>query len=150
MARNSSAKGKAQNAAAADGKKRKRDGTSNEQPVTGRKRKKGPTSTETVPPKTTVCQEAVINDEIIKDFRITFHSQKFRPNHPGNVPLEHRSKFEHIQQLGQLTYDSYAYQPRPDSSNRPWELENQLRARRLSQKVASTPTCLVVPSPNML
>ncbi|KAH7383189.1 hypothetical protein BKA66DRAFT_609113 [Pyrenochaeta sp. MPI-SDFR-AT-0127] len=116
-----------------NGKKRKRDGTPNVQPVSGPKKRKGNNSTNAVPDKKTTCQKAVDYDDIIKDFRITFHSQKFRLPHPG-VPLEHQTKFDHVQQLGQMKYDSYALQPRPDIINKPWELENKLRAKRIIQK----------------
>ena len=35
-----------------------------------------------------------------------------------------------------MIYESYAVQPRPDIINKPWELDNKLRAKRISQKAA--------------
>lgn len=82
----------------------------------------------------TDVQKAIDNEKIIKEFRIMFHPRKYCPEHPGNVPEQHQTKFQHIQQLGQMIYESYAVQPRPDITNKPWELENKLRAKRVSQK----------------
>jgi len=55
----------------------------------------------------------------------------FFPPHPGDVPEEHQTKFKHIQQLGRMSYESYAIQPRPDTIDKPWELENKKRAKQM-------------------
>lgn len=99
------------------------------------KKRRGKATTDAVPAKLTACQKAVLDKIILKEFRITFHREESHPQRPGNVPEQHQTKFGQIQQLGQMKYDSYVVQPRPDSTdNRPWELENKLRAKRLSQK----------------
>jgi hypothetical protein len=110
---------------ASTGDKRKRDGTSDSQSAPVPKKKSGTESIVSVPEKQTDCQKALNNTKVLKEFRITFHSQKFSPRRPGNVPEEHQTKFKHIQQLGKISYDSYAVQPRPDTANKPWELENK-------------------------
>ncbi|KAJ4371532.1 hypothetical protein N0V83_004751 [Neocucurbitaria cava] len=120
--------------------KRKRDGTSNARVSLARKRRKGTNSIEAVPDKESDCQKAIVDEKIIKEFRIKFHPQKFCPRRPGNVPKEHQTKFNHIQQLGQMKYDSYALQPRPDIIDKPWELDNKLRAKRVTQKAAQART----------
>ncbi|KAH7079882.1 hypothetical protein BKA63DRAFT_229876 [Paraphoma chrysanthemicola] len=119
---------------ASDGNKRKRDGGSHAQSNVARKKKKGEQSIVAVPDKKTTCQKAVDDERIIKDLRITFHPKKFSPQRPGNVPEQHQTKFKHIQQLGRMVYESYAEQPRADITNKPWELENKLRALRVSEK----------------
>ena len=81
-----------------------------------------------VPDKQTAAQKAAADEAIVKEFRIKFHPLIFRPAHPGDVPEEHQTKFKHIQQLGKMSYESYAIQPRPDIIDRPWELENKQRA----------------------
>ncbi|KAB2107022.1 hypothetical protein AG0111_0g4835 [Alternaria gaisen] len=113
------------------GDKRKRDGTSDPQSSSVRKRKNGAVG---VPSKQTDCQKALEGAKIVKEFRITFHPQKFSPQRPGNVPEEHQTKFKHIQQLGKISYDSYAVQPRPDTANKPWEDKNKERATLVSEK----------------
>ncbi|CAN9326718.1 unnamed protein product [Alternaria alternata] len=113
------------------GDKRKRDGTSDPQSSSVRKRKNGAVG---VPSKQTDCQKALERAKIVKEFRITFHPQKFSPQRPGNVPEEHQTKFKHIQQLGKISYDSYAVQPRPDTANKPWEGKNKERAEMVSEK----------------
>ncbi|KAH9878179.1 hypothetical protein J1614_003396 [Plenodomus biglobosus] len=123
-----------------NGSKRKGDGTSGLQLNPVSKKRKEEKSRDAVPDKQTVCQKAVVDERIIKGFRITFHPQKFCPQRPGNVPKEHQTKFKHIQQLGQMIYESYAVQPRPDITNKPWELENKLRAKRISQKATQART----------
>jgi hypothetical protein len=35
-----------------------------------------------------------------------------------------------------MKFDSYALQPQPDIANKPWELNNKTRAKRLTQKAA--------------
>jgi hypothetical protein len=35
-----------------------------------------------------------------------------------------------------MKYHSYALQPRPDIANKLWELDNKMRAKRLTQKAA--------------
>jgi hypothetical protein len=121
---------------ATNGSKCRRDGTSDLQSSAVPKKWKGKNTIDAVPEKQTVCQKAMVDEKIIKDFRITFHPRKFSPRQPGNVPEEHQTKFNHIQQLGRMNYESYAVQPRPDIANKPWELENKLRARRISHKAA--------------
>ncbi|CAN9340499.1 unnamed protein product [Alternaria sp. RS040] len=113
------------------GDKRKRDGTSDPQSSSVRKRKNGAVG---VPSKQTDCQKALERAKIVKEFRITFHPQKFSPQRPGNVPEKHQTKFKHIQQLGKISYDSYAVQPRPDTANKPWEDKNKERATLVSEK----------------
>ncbi|CAN9299521.1 unnamed protein product [Alternaria alternata] len=113
------------------GGKRKRDGTSDPQSSSVLKRKNGAVG---VPSKQTDCQKALEGAQIVKELRITFHPQKFSPQRPGNVPEEHQTKFKHIQQLGKISYDSYAVQPRPDTANKPWEDENKKRATLVSEE----------------
>jgi hypothetical protein len=136
MARNLKARrsAQAQKNVASDGKKRKIDGESTVQLALRPKKRKRTNTIDVVANKKTACQMAVDDDGIIKALRITFHPQRFCLQRPGNVPLEHITKFTHIQQLGKINYDSYAFQPRADTINRPWEPENQLRARRIRQK----------------
>jgi hypothetical protein len=119
---------------ASNGSKRKRDGTPDFQSNSISKKRKGLDSILAAPSKQTDCQKALEEAKIVKEFRITFHPRKFDPQRPGNVPEEHQTKFRHIQQLGQISYDSYALQPRPDTANKPWELENKLRATRVSAR----------------
>jgi hypothetical protein len=95
---------------------------------------KGANLNDVVLDKKTACQKAVADDDIIKDLRIRSHSQRFTLQRLGNVPLEHQTIFSHIQQLEQMRYDSYALQPRPDIMNKPWELEDNLQARRISRR----------------
>jgi hypothetical protein len=121
---------------ASHGSKRKRDGPSDPQSHAVPKKRQGKQSVDAVSEKQTACQKAVVDERIIKEFRITFHPRKFCPQRPGNVPEHHQTKFTHIQQLGQMIYDSYAVQPRPDITNKPWELDNKRRAMRVSQKAA--------------
>jgi hypothetical protein len=130
------AKGNAQGSktVASNGRKRKRDGSSDLQSNSVPKKRKGKQSVVAVPDKQTDCQKAVDYQRIIEDFRITFHEQPFCPQRPGNVPEQHQTKFKHIQQLGQMMYDSYALQPRADIANKPWELDNKLRAKLVTQK----------------
>jgi hypothetical protein len=125
-----------QKTVAGNGNKRKRDGTSSIQSNSVPKKRKGNKSIDVVPDKPTDCQKAIDDGRIIKELRITFHPQKYCPQRPGNVPEQHQTKFQHIQQLGQISHESYAVQPRPDITNKPWELENKLRANRVSQKAA--------------
>ncbi|CAN9348611.1 unnamed protein product [Alternaria alternata] len=113
------------------GGKRKRDGTSDPQSSSVLKRKNGAVG---VPSKQTDCQKALEGAKIVKELRITFHPQKFSPQRPGNVPEEHQTKFKHIQQLGKISYDSYAVQPRPDTANKPWEIKNKERATLVSEE----------------
>lgn len=35
-----------------------------------------------------------------------------------------------------MSYESYVVQIRPDITNKPWELDNKLRAKRIGQKAA--------------
>ncbi|EMD94571.1 hypothetical protein COCC4DRAFT_66237 [Bipolaris maydis ATCC 48331] len=128
------AKGNAQGQriAAGDGRKRKRDGTSNLHSNSVPKKRKG-NSIDFVPDNPTEGQKITENKRILDEFRIKFHERKYCPERPGNVPEEHQTKFQHIQQLGQMIYESYAVQPRPDITNKPWELENKTRATRVSQ-----------------
>jgi hypothetical protein len=120
--------------AASTGNKRKRDETPDSRLKTVPKKRKGRNTIDAVPDRRTAFQKAVIDRSIIKEFRITFHPRKFYPERPGDVPEQHQTKFKHIQQLGQMKYESYAVQPRPDIVNKPWELDNKLRASRVSQK----------------
>jgi hypothetical protein len=121
---------------ASTGEKRKIDGTSNTQSKLVPKRRKGKESVVAVPEKQTACQKAIDDKKILEEFRITFHPRPFCSQRPGNVPEQHQTKFMHIQQLGQMRYESYAVQPRPDIINKPWELDNKLRATRVSQKAS--------------
>jgi hypothetical protein len=57
----------------------------------------------------------------------------FSTNRPGNVPLEHQARFEHIQALGCFEYDSYGLQPSPETVDKPWQLLNKCKANKLSQ-----------------
>ncbi|USP81292.1 hypothetical protein yc1106_08566 [Curvularia clavata] len=98
------------------------------------KKRKRKTSIDVVPEKQTEAQKAEADAKMIQEFRITFHPRKYSPSRSGNVPEQHKTKFEHIQQLGQISYESYAVQPRPDITNKPWELENKRRATWVSQK----------------
>jgi hypothetical protein len=113
------------------GGKRKRDGTSDPQSSSVLKRKNGAVG---VPSKQTDCQKALEGAKTVKELRITFHTRKFSPQRPGNVPEEHQTKFKHIQQLGKISYDSYAVQPRPDTANKPWETDNKKRATLVSEE----------------
>ncbi|EUC44388.1 hypothetical protein COCMIDRAFT_27266 [Bipolaris oryzae ATCC 44560] len=139
MAPNLRAKGSAQGQriVAGNGNKRKRDGTSNLQSNTVPKKRKGK-SMDVVPDKPTDGQKATDNETIMKEFRIAFHPRKYCPKRPEDVPEEHQTKFQHIQQLGRMIYDSYAVQPRPDITNKPWELENKRRATRVSEKAVES------------
>lgn len=136
MAPNTRAKGNSRSSVttASNGSKRKIDETSGFQSNLVSKKRKGPQSILAVPSKQTDCQKAFEEAKIVKEFRITFHPRKFEPQRPGNVPEEHQTKFKHIQQLGQISYDSYAVQPRPDTADKPWELENKLRATKVSER----------------
>jgi hypothetical protein len=136
------ARGNAQelNTVAGNGNKRKRDGTSDLQLSLTPKKRTRKKTIDAVPDKQTACQKAIDDEKIIKEFRIKVHQRKFCPQRPGNVPNEHQTKFNHIQQLGRMRYDSYALQPRPDSINKPWELDNKLRATRVSEKAAESRT----------
>lgn len=58
---------------------------------------------------------------------------KFCSERPVNVPIEHQARFEHIQALGRLKYDSYGLQPSPESIDKPWQLKNKSKANRLSE-----------------
>jgi hypothetical protein len=140
MGPNSRTRGNAQGSkpVASNGSKRERDGTSDSQSNPVPKKRKGKPSVVAVPDKQTTCQKAVDVKAIIKEFRIKFHPRPFSPERPGNVPKEHQTKFKHIQQLGQMTYNSYALQPRADIANKPWELENKLRATRVSEKAVES------------
>jgi hypothetical protein len=123
--------------ASSNGNKRKRYGPSNVQSGSVPKKRKGEKSIVVVPDKQTDSQKTVDHERIIKEFRITFHPRKFCRQRPGNVPEQHQTKFDHIQQLGQMRYESYAVQPRPDIFNKPWELKNKLRAARISEKAVN-------------
>ncbi|KAF1847824.1 uncharacterized protein K460DRAFT_363850 [Cucurbitaria berberidis CBS 394.84] len=68
-----------------------------------------------------------------KELGIVVQQTKFCINRPGNVPIEHQAKFEHIQTLGRLAYDPYGLQPNPDTVDKPWQLANKLRAARLNK-----------------
>jgi hypothetical protein len=119
---------------ASNGSKRKRDATSDMPSDSVPKKRKSKSSVVAVPDKQTDCQKAIDYQRILKEFRIKFHPHEFHPQRPGNVPEEHQTKFKHIQQLGQMMYDSYALQPRGDIDNKPWELDNKLRATLVTQK----------------
>jgi hypothetical protein len=119
---------------ASTGSKRKRNGAADSQSNSVPKKRKAKPSVVAVPDKQTAPQEAVDDKATIEEFRIEFHPRPFSPERPGNVPEEHQTKFKHIQQLGQMKYESYALQPRADIANKPWELENKLRAMRISEK----------------
>jgi hypothetical protein len=123
-----------QETVATDGKRRKRDGTSTVQLVSRPKKRKRTDLNDVVSEKKTACQKAVDDDDMLRILRITFHPRRFCLQRPGNVPLEHQTKFTDIQQLGRINYDSYALQPRPGLINKPWELENKLRARIISHQ----------------
>lgn len=123
---------------ASNGVKRKRVETSHFQLKSVPKKRKGQNSIDAVPDKQTACQKAADERRIIEEFRITFHPRKFRAERPENVPEEHQTKFKHIQQLGRMRYNSYAVQPRPDIINKPWELDNKLRAAQVSQKACES------------
>ncbi|CAG5166119.1 uncharacterized protein ALTATR162_LOCUS6885 [Alternaria atra] len=59
---------------------------------------------------------------------------KFCVSRPGNVPTEHQARFEHIQTLGKVEFDSYGLQPSPDTVDKPWQLENKGKANGIRQK----------------
>jgi hypothetical protein len=118
---------------ASTGSKRKRGGTSATHADPAPKKRKGKKAPDAVPDKRTACQKAADDEAIIKEFRIKFHPMFFPP-HPGDVPEEHQTKFKHIQQLGEMSYESYAVQPRPDIINKPWELVNKRRAKQMIYK----------------
>jgi hypothetical protein len=50
-----------------------------------------------------------------------------------NVPAAHKDKFAIIQSLGRILYHNYggAYVPNNDTPDKPWELQNKLRASKL-------------------
>ena len=111
------------------GQKRKRNGTSATHADPAPKKSKGE-KTDAVPDKRTATQKAADDEANAKEFRIKFYPE-FYPPHPGDVPEEHQIKFKHIQQLGKMSYESYAIQPRPDTIDKPWELENKRRAKQM-------------------
>ncbi|KAI4641179.1 hypothetical protein J4E93_008058 [Alternaria ventricosa] len=135
---------------ASTGSKRKRGGASATHADPAPKKRKGEKTADAVSDKRTACQKAAddeatadavpdkrtatqkaADDEAkAKEFRIKFYPE-FYPPHPGDVPEEHQIKFKHIQQLGKMSYESYAIQPRPDAIDKPWELENKKRAKQM-------------------
>lgn len=63
--------------------------------------------------------------------RIFFSSQKFSSRSQSLVPELHREMFFTIQKLGRTLYDTYAFEPRYDFMERPWQSENKRKASRL-------------------
>ncbi|KAI4920652.1 uncharacterized protein J4E92_008295 [Alternaria infectoria] len=124
---------------ASTGNKRKRGGASATHADPAPKKQKGKKTADAVSDKQTAdavcdnrtaCQKAAEDEAKAKEFRIKFYPE-FYPPHPGDVPEEHQIKFKHIQQLGKMSYESYAIQPRPDTIDKPWELENKRRAKQM-------------------
>ncbi|KAI4915315.1 hypothetical protein J4E85_010440 [Alternaria conjuncta] len=115
---------------ASTGSKRKRDGASDPPMDPVPKKREWKKTADAVPDKQTAAQKAAADEANAKEFRIKFY-QEFYPPHPGDVPEEHQIKFKHIQQLGKMSYESYAIQPRPDTIDKPWELENKRRAKQM-------------------
>jgi len=115
---------------ASTGSKRKRGGASATHADPAPKKPKEKKTADAVSDKRTACQKAADDEANTKEFRIKFY-QEFCPPHPGDVPEEHQIKFKHIQQLGKMSYESYAIQPRPDTIDKPWELENKRRAKQM-------------------
>ncbi|KAI4940473.1 hypothetical protein J4E86_010853 [Alternaria arbusti] len=115
---------------ASTGSKRKRGGASATHADPAPKKRKGKKTADAVSDKRTACQKAADDEANTKEFRIKFYPE-FYPPHPGDVPEEHQIKFKHIQQLGKMSYESYAIQPRPDTIDKPWELENKRRAKQM-------------------
>ena len=66
-----------------------------------------------------------------KRHRIFVNPTKYNGSHPGNVPDDHRPKFENIQTLGRLEYTTYGLQPSPDTPDKPWQHESKKRAAKL-------------------
>jgi hypothetical protein len=122
------------------GKKRNNDGSANAQQASVAKKTKSTSPTSAVTDNATACQQAAELDQILRDLRITFHASKFCFESPGNVPKEHQIKFNFIQQLGEMKYHSYALFPRAGIENKPWELENKLRALRILEKAVESRT----------
>jgi len=48
-----------------------------------------------------------------------------------NVPAAHRDKFAIIQALGRIEFDKYGHIPNNDTPDKPWELQNKIRALKL-------------------
>jgi hypothetical protein len=65
-----------------------------------------------------------------KELNIVVQQATFCVDQPGNVPAEHRMKFDDIQMLGNLTYASYGLHP---SADKPWQRANKKRAATLNQ-----------------
>jgi hypothetical protein len=68
-----------------------------------------------------------------KKERIFVPGIKWSVQDPMNVPEDHRDKFAVIQSLGRKSYEAYgsAYVPNSDTPDKPWELQNKLRASKL-------------------
>jgi hypothetical protein len=61
------------------------------------------------------------------------HHSKFCITRSENVPFEHQARLEHIQALGRFQYHSYGLRPSPESVDKPWQLTNRHKAKRLSK-----------------
>lgn len=48
-----------------------------------------------------------------------------------NVPTDHKDKFATVQALGGSPFFTYGYIPNTETSEKPWQLQNRARARRL-------------------
>ncbi|PVI00615.1 hypothetical protein DM02DRAFT_671842 [Periconia macrospinosa] len=71
-----------------------------------------------------------------KCLNIVFHHEKFSSSLQQESKVPHCEKFEHIQILGRLKFDSYGPQPSPDTVDKPWQLMNKNKAARLSEAAA--------------
>ena len=67
----------------------------------------------------------------MKEEGILFPPHKYSARRCENVPEEHRSKFDAIQQLGRLSFEKYDYAPGIDGQDKPWQKNNSRKALRL-------------------
>ena len=68
-----------------------------------------------------------------KKERIFVTGTKWSVQTPTNVPPAHKDKFAIIQSLGRTLFNTYgsAYIPNINTPDKPWELQNKLRASKL-------------------
>ncbi|CZR61240.1 uncharacterized protein PAC_11136 [Phialocephala subalpina] len=66
-----------------------------------------------------------------KSAHIHVKSTKYSPFDSSNVHADHKDMFAVVQSLGRTSYENYGHCPTNETPNKPWQLENKMRALKL-------------------